>query len=241
MVLNDGKAADGTQVVDPAGLRAALTPQMRAVTGSAIPPTIDGRAGFYGYGFNVGNDASGRVRISHSGAFGQGAGTTFAAIPSLNLGIVVLTNAAPNGSAEALAATFSDLAEFGSEQLDWLSIYSNAFAPLGAPVGSLVGETAPTNPLPASPNAAYVGTYNNDYYGPATISESGGGLVLTLGADNQQFPLTHWDGQEFTMIPTGENAPDGSISKVTFTVNTDLASTMNIEFFDHEKLGTFTR
>ena len=57
MVLNDGQAADGTQVVDPAALRAALTPVMRAADGSPIPPAVDGRAGFYGYGFNVGTDA----------------------------------------------------------------------------------------------------------------------------------------------------------------------------------------
>ena len=45
--------------------------------------------------------------------------------------------------------------------------------------------------------------------------------MLTLGPDNQQFPLTHWDGQVFTMVPTGENAPDGSISAVTFDVSGD--------------------
>ena len=241
MVLNGGKAADGTQIVDPEALRAAMTPHMRAVTGSRIPAEINGRAGFYGYGFNVGNDASGRVRISHSGAFGQGAGTSFTAIPDLGLGIVVLTNAAPNGTAEALTATFADLAEFGSEQQDWLAIYSGALAPLGAPVGSLVGERAPANPAPAAAPAAYVGTYQNDYYGPVTVSEAGGGLVLTIGPKSMPFPLTHWDGQVFTMVPTGENAPDGSISAVSFDVSGDTAKALTIEFFDHDELGTFTR
>ena len=241
MVLNGGKAADGTQVVDPAALRAALTPQMRAVTGSAIPAQINGRAGSYGYGFNVGNDASGRVRISHSGAFGQGAGTNFLAIPDLDLGIVVLTNAAPNGTAEGLTADLADLAEFGAQQQDWPSIFSAALTPLGAPVGSLVGETAPASPAPASAPEAYVGTYQNDYYGPATVSQTGSGLTLTLGPANQQFPLTHWDGQVFTMVPTGENAPDGSVSAVTFNVTGDTASAMTIEFYDGNKLGTFRR
>ena len=84
------------EVVDAAALNAALTPHMRAAEGSVIPPTIDGRATYYGYGFNVSSgDASGRVRISHSGAFALGAGTTFLAVPDLDLGIVVLTNAAP--------------------------------------------------------------------------------------------------------------------------------------------------
>jgi hypothetical protein len=73
------------------------------------------------------------------------------------------------------------------------------------------------------------------------VTESGSGLVLTAGPNNQQFPLTHWDGQTFTMVPTGENAPDGSISEVTFTVTGDTASAVTVEFWNHDGLGTFTR
>lgn len=65
--------------------------------------------------------------------------------------------------------------------------------------------------------------------------------MLTLGPDNQQFPLTHWDGQVFTMVPTGENAPDGSISAVTFETTGETASTMTIEFYNKEGLGVFRR
>lgn len=241
MVLNEGKTADGTQLVDPAALNAALTPHMRSVEGSVIPSSITGRAGFYGYGFNVGNDATGRVRIGHSGAFGLGAGTTFLGIPDLDLGIVVLTNAAPIGAAEALSQEFADLAEFGAVQHDWRSIFAGAFAAGADPVGSLVGQSPPASPAPAAPNSAYVGTYQNDYVGAATVSESGGGLVLTLGPDSEQFPLTHWDGQVFTMVPTGENALDGSISAVTFEVSGETASTMTIEFYNKEGLGVFRR
>ena len=244
MVLNEGTTADGTQLVDPAALNAALTPHMRSVEGSLIPPSITGRAGFYGYGFNVGNDATGRVRIGHSGAFGLGAGTTFLGIPDLDLGIVVLTNAAPIGAAEALSQEFADIAETGSIQHDWRPLYAAAFAPGSAPAGTLAGQTPPANPVAPSPNSAYVGTYQNDYVGPATVSEAGAGLVLTLGPDGRQFPLSHWDGQVFTMVPTGENAPEGSISAVTFEGadgGATPASTMTIEFYDKEGLGVFRR
>jgi len=43
------------------------------------------------------------------------------------------------------------------------------------------------------------------------------------------------------MVPTGENAPDGSISTVSFDVSGDTAKALTIEFFDHDKLGTFIR
>ncbi|WP_395729835.1 serine hydrolase [Nakamurella sp.] len=245
MVLNEGKTADGTQLIDPQALNAALTPHIRAVDGSPTPATIVNRATSYGYGFNVNTDATGRVRIGHSGAFGLGAGTTFLGIPDLDLGIVVLTNAAPIGAAEALSQEFADIAESGSIQHDWRPLYAAAFAPGSAPAGTLANETPPATPVAASPNSAYVGTYQNDYVGPATVSEAGTGLVLTLGPDGQQFPLTHWDGQVFTMVPTGENAPEGSISAVTFegagSEGSTPASAMTVEFYNKEGLGVFRR
>jgi CubicO group peptidase (beta-lactamase class C family) len=241
MVLRGGTAADGTAVVDPAALRAALTPVIRSADGSPVPPQIDARTSFYGYGFGVATDSTGRVELSHSGAFALGFGTSFLAFPNLDLGIVVLTNAAANGTAEALTHQFADIAKFGSVQLDWLAGYQRALAGVSAPVGSLVGETAPANPAPASPNAAYVGAYGNDFYGPLTISDSAGALVLAVGPKNMQFPLTHWDGQIFTMVPTGENAPDGSISMVTFALAGDTASAVTVEFFHANQLGTFRR
>jgi CubicO group peptidase (beta-lactamase class C family) len=241
MVMNDGTAADGTQIADDEALRAALTPVMRSADGSPTPGSIDGRTGFYGYGMGVGTDSTGRVRLSHSGAFAQGAGTTVLAIPNLDLGIVVLTNAAANGTAEGLVNNFADIAEFGSEQQDWVAGYKRALAGVWAPAGELVGETPPTAPVPAAVLSTYAGTYQNAFWGPVTVTESGSGLVLTAGPNDQQFPLTHWDGQTFTMVPTGENAPDGSISEVTFTVTGDTASAVTVEFWNHDGLGTFTR
>jgi hypothetical protein len=241
MVLNDGKAADGTQVVDPEALRAALTPVIRSVDGSPVPNDSALRAGFYGYGVGVGNDSTGRVRLSHSGAFYQGTGTTYLAIPNLDLGIVVLTNATANGTAEGVANSFADVAEFGTEQIDWLAGYRAALSGVDDPAGELAGQTPPANPTPAAPNTAFVGTYQNDFWGPVTITESGSELVLTAGPNYQQFPLTHWDGSIFTMVPTGENAPDGSVSEVSFELSGDTASALTVEFWNQENLGTFRR
>lgn len=208
MVLNEGKTADGTQLVDTKALNAALTPHIRSVDGSPTPTTIVDRAGFYGYGFNVNSDATGRVRIGHSGAFGLGAGTTFLGIPDLDLGIVVLTNAAPIGAAEACPRSSPTSRRPAASSTTGGRWRAAAFAPGSAPAGTLAGQTPPANPVAPSPNSAYVGTYQNDYVGPATVSEAGAGLVLTLGPDGRQFPLSHWDGQVFTMVPAGENAPE---------------------------------
>ncbi len=249
MVLAGGTAPDGTALVDGEALRAAMTPVMRGADGSPTPAQIDARTSFYGYGFGINSDGSGRVRLSHSGAFSAGAGTTVLLIPNLDLGIVVLVNATANGAAEAVTADFADIAEFGTPQRDWLSLYRAGLATVTAPEGELVDQTAPANPAPASANSAYVGTYQNDYYGPIAVSESGGGLLLTAGPKPMQYALTHWDGQTFTLNPAGnrgtepggENVDNGSLSAVTFDVSGDSAGSVTVEMWNRNGLGTFTR
>ncbi|WP_395726019.1 serine hydrolase [Nakamurella sp.] len=249
LVLAGGKAPDGTQLVDDAALRTALTPVIRSADGSPTPEQIDARAGFYGEGIGVSNDATGRVRLTHSGAFSSGAGTTVMMIPALDLGIVVLTNGTANGTAESVTASFADVAEYGAVQYDWLTAFQNAFVAINAPQGELVGQTPPAAAAPAAATSAYVGTYQNDYFGPITIGESGGGLVLTAGPKQVQYQLTHWDGPTFTFDPVGnrgtepggENVADGSISEVTFTMTGDSASSVTVEQWNKNGLGTFTR
>ena len=249
LVLAGGKAPDGTQLVDDAALRTALTPVMRSADGSPTPEQIDARAGFYGEGFGVSNDATGRVRLSHSGAFSSGGGTTVLMIPNLDLGIVVLTNGTANGTAESVTSAFADVAELGAQQYDWLTAYQKVFATINAPQGELVGETPPAAAAPAAPTSAYVGTYRNDYFGPITVAENGDGLTLTAGPKPVQYQLTHWDGNTFTFNPVGdrgsepagENVDDGSVSQVTFTVAGDTASSVTVEQWNKNGLGTFTR
>jgi hypothetical protein len=62
-------------------------------------------------------------------------------IPSAGVGIVVLTNAAPSGSAKALGASFTDLVQFGMVTRDWFAAYTPIMAGLTAPVGDLVGKS----------------------------------------------------------------------------------------------------
>ena len=77
------------------------------------------------------------------------------------------------------------------------------------PTGSLVGQKPPANPAPVAPLASYVGTYNNDYWGPARITEKDGKLQLALGA-KLDVPLEHWDGNVFTYSWVSENSAAGN-------------------------------
>lgn len=223
---------DGGRIASPAALQAAFTPQAT----SAPPETPDSRAGFYGYGFNVGTSAAGRVILSHSGAFASGAATAFTAIPSADVAIVVLTNAAPIGVPETLAAEFADLVQFGEVREDWAGLYTEALSRFADPVGSLVGQSPPADPAPPKPLADYTGTYDNEYFGPARIEENDGALQLVIGPDDRAYPLTHWDGDVFTFPLSNENAPDGTISKATFTPDD-----VTFEYWDTNSLGTFRK
>jgi CubicO group peptidase (beta-lactamase class C family) len=231
MVLANG-SYNGTSVADPKALLPALTPQI--VSDRASEPAM--RSGFYGYGFNVGPTSAARMQLSHSGAFELGAGTNFVIIPSADVAIVALTNATPSGIPETLTAEFADLVQFGAVREDWRKLYGDAFAAMDAPVGSLVGKTPPASPVPPAPLQSYVGTYNNDYWGQAKVTDQDGKLGLTLGPKGDVWPLTHWDGDTFTFSFVAENSPPGSISKATF-----FRDTLTLEYYDTDHKGTFRR
>lgn len=231
MVLGNG-TYDGKQIASPQALLPTNTPQV--ISRPAANPKA--RAGFYGHGFNASVTSSGRTEYSHSGAFALGVATAFAVLPSEDVGIVALTNAAPVGVPETLTAEFIDLVQYGQVREDWAGLYRHAFESMDKPQGSLVGKQPPANPAPAKPLSDYVGEYANDYWGPAGVGEQDGKLTLSLGPNNQLFDLTHWDGDTFTFTLSDENAPPGTISKATFD-----GDKLTLEYYDKDHLGTFTR
>lgn len=231
MVLAGG-SYDGNRIVESSALLQALTPQI--VSHPPEQPAM--RPGFYGYGFNISTSSSGRMEFSHSGAFAVGAGTNLVVIPSADVAIVALTNATPLGVPETLTAEFADLVQFGEVRQDWRRLYAEAFAPLDRPFGELAGKQAPADPAPSRPLRSYTGTYANGYWGPAVVTDSSGVLTLSLGPRPQVYRLTHWDGDVFTFPLSGENAPPGTVSKATFA-----GDRLVLEYYDSDKMGTFTR
>jgi CubicO group peptidase (beta-lactamase class C family) len=237
MVLQNGRH-EGQQIVDAAALLQAVIPQIVSSPAYAM----DARAGFYGFGFGISMQPSGRTTISHSGAFALGAATNYLLIPSAHVGIAVLSNAAPTGAVEALAMEFADLVQYGRSTRDWVSAYGALFEPLEAPFGDLVGKNPPSSPSPAKDLALYIGTYANDYFGDVVVSTGRDNqLVLRVGPARQEYDLTHWDGDRFTFILRNENANPGSISKVEFSGTPQNMTALTVEYFNTNGLGVFTR
>ncbi|MBX3539592.1 MAG: serine hydrolase [Chelatococcus sp.] len=237
LVLQNGQY-EGKQLIPAAALLPAISPQVI----SDHPKSPAARPGLYGFGFGTGIQASGRTTLSHSGAFSLGAGTNYVMVPSLDIGIIVLTNAAPVGAAEALAMEFIDLVTFGRVTQDWYALYGAAMAGMSKPVGRLVGKDKPSASRPAEALSAYTGIYSNDYFGDVQITEDGGKLILTIGPQARRYSLEHWDGSTFAFAISGENAPRGSRSAVEFVTNGRTAvEAMTIEFLDQDGAGTFRR
>jgi CubicO group peptidase (beta-lactamase class C family) len=237
MVLQGGTYG-GKRIVAQAALLPAVTAQIVSDHGS----DMTARPGLYGYGFGVGIQPSGRVTMSHSGAFSMGAATNFVLIPSLRVGIIALSNAFPVGAVEALTASFADLVQFGTVTRDWLAAYGRLMVGLSAPVGSLAGKPPPQEAAPPANLQNYAGVYGNDYYGPAEILRRGDDLALRIGPKKSQYPLRHWDGSVFVYTPEGENAPDGSVSAITFKMGSSgHASAFTNDFYASSGRSEFVR
>jgi CubicO group peptidase (beta-lactamase class C family) len=237
-VLIENGAVRGAPFIPAAALLPAITP--RIVSRAATSPNA--RADTYGYGFNVNVQASGRTDFNHSGAFGLGAGTAFAVIPSARVGIVVLTNAAPIGAAEALIAEFMELVQFGRISRDWFAAYQPLFAPYAERAGTLVDRQPPENAAPSRALAAYQGAYGNPYFGDAHVVEGQSGLELVLGPKAMRFAMRHWDGDRYVIDMHGENYEEGSVSAIDFKFEDgETAAALTVELLDTNGLGTFVR
>ena len=235
--LADGVFA-GRRLISRDALEQTRSPQIRTGTNH-----ITGGPTFYGLGWNVGYDDAGRLTLTHSGAFAMGASTAVYLVPAEHLGIVVLVNAAPEGVPESLTYAFIDEALRGVQSRDWSALFRKVFADpiaLGVFPGAdwSKGPASPRAPAPAS---GYIGTYANQYFGPARVRASpAGGLVLELGPGLQAYPLTPFDGDSFTFVTTGENAVGKT--GVTFEIGPDRrAARLTIDYLDVQADGVFTR
>ncbi|MFE9634895.1 serine hydrolase [Streptomyces sp. NPDC006463] len=226
-----GGTLDGKRIVPADTLARTHLPEVV----SQPPATPSGRTGFYGLGWNVSYDDAGRLRLSHSGAFALGANANVTMLPLEQLGIVVLTNGAPVGLADAVALDFFDFAEHGKVTADWLTLAGGLYEQMDAGRSPTDYAHPPTTAKPAKDSAAYAGTYDNPYYGKLTVTaDDEGALTLALGPKPLRFPLAHYDGDTFSFETAGENA-------VGRTGVTFADGTVRVEYLDANHLGTFTR
>lgn len=236
LLLADGQY-QGKALIAPGALLPALSPQAF----SARAHDLDSRSGFYGYGFNVNTELGGRPSMGHSGAFLMGTGTTFRIVPSAGIGIVVLTNGAPVGAAESVAASFTDTALYGKPTRDWFAAYNGAMKAFFEPQADLSGQADPAKPAASKALSQYTGRFDNPYYGPAEIQEANGALTLVLGPKGMRIPLRHWDGDTYAFAPVGEAELVASLASIVFRMDQGRAQGFDIKFYDDGGQGRWVR
>ncbi len=93
---------------------------------------------------------------------------------------------------------------------------------------------------PASSNAAYVGTFTNDFFGDLAIVEQNGRLALGIGPQKMTFPMQHRNRDTFTYQTQGENSV--GISGITFMLGADgRAESVLVENLNVNGEGVFKR
>ncbi|WLW62895.1 serine hydrolase [Achromobacter aegrifaciens] len=236
LLLADGQY-QGKALIAPGALLPALSPQAF----SARAHDLDSRSGFYGYGFNVNTELGGRPSMGHSGAFLMGTGTTFRIVPSAGIGIVVLTNGAPVGAAESVAASFTDTALYGKPTRDWFAAYNGAMKAFFEPQADLSGQADPAKPAASKALSQYTGRFDNPYFGPTEIQEANGALTLVLGPKGMRIPLRHWDGDTYAFAPVGEAELVASLASIVFRMDQGRAQGFDIKFYDDSGQGRWVR
>nr|WP_314629603.1 serine hydrolase [uncultured Noviherbaspirillum sp.] len=237
--LGDGML-EGRRLIAAAALRETRSAQIETVPAALSP---SGMASYYALGWGTSQDSKGRQRNDHSGAFALGASTCVRMAPAQGLGIVVLTNGAPVGLPEAVAATFMDLALDGAVSQDWLTLYSNGVrAQMEADYkGPTDYSVQPVQPQPARSANIYAGRYDNPFYGEIGVGEQAGKLQLLLGPDRTAYPMQHWNADQFVFQPAGENAVETSGIFFTVGAGERQAGRVRIEYLDQKGEGDFVR
>jgi CubicO group peptidase (beta-lactamase class C family) len=208
---------DGVEIVGEEALAATHAPHIV----NRPAETYDGQHGSYGLGWTLATDHLGELRWAHSGAFSQGAHTSVTLLPQEQLGVVVLSNAMPVGSAEAIADQIIDQIIVGEQTQDWAEVWSARYSNLFVADETLAEPPVPATP--ALPDDAYVGSYANEYYGTFEVIADGDGLAVVQGPAGVEFALTHWDANTFTWISDPE-LPEVR-SRFEFTVDPDGRAT----------------
>jgi CubicO group peptidase (beta-lactamase class C family) len=205
--LADG-AFDGQQIVDKAALDETHKPMICAAGEGPFAPGIC-PGSYYGLGWNVGKNAEGALRLSHSGAFDLGSATAIYMEPGEQLGIVVLSNGTPIGIPESISMSFLDYFHYGYAKADYFpgakAYFDNLREETQNSSTNYSRLTPPSNPSSPGQLSGYKGTYVSPYYGKLTIEVEQNKLIMRLPPRGAYYELTHWDGDTFTYYFASEN------------------------------------
>jgi CubicO group peptidase (beta-lactamase class C family) len=204
-IFNMGNGSfEGTQLISPenmAYLHSPKTPLAKVMTDTKR---------YYCQGWMYQEETGLPSIVWHNGATaGNHAMVMF--VPDKDIGIVILANDPDANLPDVLAFTFYNR-YFGRENPDLsessLIEYEKSKEQLLAP-----RPVRPANATPPLALAAYTGSYVNDVYGKAMVTEVDGNLSVMFGKRPVIYNLSPWDANNFTAkCPQWGPSFDGGVS-----------------------------
>ena len=152
----------------------------------------------YALGFNV-QDLRGVKTVSHTGGL-PGFVSQLTLVPSLGLGVAVLTNGESGPAFQSITQAVLDAA-MGVPPTDWAAAYQTVAARRAAAADAVVasaeaGRDADSGP--SLPLAAYAATYTDPWYGAVEIAPAGRGLGIRFANTPLLVgTLEHWQHDTF--------------------------------------------
>jgi CubicO group peptidase (beta-lactamase class C family) len=179
--------ADGKQLISPANMNFMHSPK------TPMGQNMDIKQ-YYAQGWIYQEMPTGGASVWHNGET-LGSHAMVLLVPRENLGIVILGNMAGGMDLPDQLATQFYLDYFGYTGIDLCNATLPAYR--GKLSQALIEKTPPASPVPALPLLRYTGTYKNDVYGPAVVTEQNGTLRIAMGKRPVNLVLAHWDGNTF--------------------------------------------
>jgi CubicO group peptidase (beta-lactamase class C family) len=235
MLLNGGKLPDGKALLTEASLQEMWSVQTPLRVGKApagfeeVAPDFAG----YGLGWRL-SQYRGRKTVGHGGAL-TGMVSLIQMVPSLNLGVIILTNQEESLAMNAVLNRILDQA-MGAPSKDWVAVYRKQRDEqlAKAKAAAAKAEAERVKGAPPVALAAYAGKYRDAWYGEVRIEQEGQGLVLQMGkTPAMRADLSPWQFETFKAVFCDPNVPDafvtfqrdaeGRIERVKMVPTSDLA------------------
>jgi CubicO group peptidase (beta-lactamase class C family) len=178
--LAHGQLADGSRLFSEATWRQLTAMVTPMPIGAALPGLETLWPNFRGYalGLTV-QDYRGQKVLMHTGGL-PGYVSRVMMVPSVGVGIAVLTNLESGEAFDAFAYRVADH-YLGASATDWIAAFQKAAAHLQASTAAADRSTAAsrnTASRPSLPLSKYTGTYTDAWYGDIVIQQSGDKLVM---------------------------------------------------------------
>jgi CubicO group peptidase (beta-lactamase class C family) len=158
------------------------TPQTILPIGNPPQPLAGLKASFadYALGWTL-RDYHGRKLVGHTGGV-AGFVSRVMLVPEENLGVVVLTNAEEGGAFDSILYHVLD-SYFHVPPTDWITAYKTVKDTQEKEAAETMKKAEAARAAgskPSLPLDKYAGVYNDAWYGPITIKQENGGLVITF-------------------------------------------------------------